>query len=348
MKINIFLLAMLAGLVTWILPVTEAQDTDADTEKVSKKASKKKKATKGKKARKSKKKNDDSADDEEEEDGDNTPNPVGEMLAQNTYLTDAKPNCKAQYYIFLKSASWCGPCNREMPEVVKAYQEMKKTGKVELILLSHDQTDDAAKGFLSKYNATFPCLMRSTSPKVPELPPNAGIPNATFVKADGTVIKSDHGVIIRDWKNLTIGKYAVIDDDGEPRVGAAIKKLKFTNGKPSAGAKFYMYYYYPDMSKATDSIMAKIAEEYKEMKKSGVDLIFITKADTLPEISKELKKYKVRFPAMMASDATKLPGMSVPDATTPQIYMVTKSGANITSGDASTIGNWKEAVDANR
>ena len=345
MKINIFLLAMLAGLVTWILPVAEAQDADADTEKVSKNASKKKKASKGKKSKKSKKK---SGADEEEEDGDNTPNPVGEMLAQNTYLTDAKPNCKAQYYIFLKSASWCGPCNREMPEVVKAYQEMKKTGKVELILLSHDQTDDAAKGFLSKYNATFPCLMRSTSPKVPELPPNAGIPNATFVKADGTVIKSDHGVIIRDWKNLTIGKYAVLDDDGEPRVGAAIKKLKFTNGKPSAGAKFYMYYYYPDMSKATDSIMAKIAEEYKEMKKSGVDLIFITKADTLPEISKELKKYKVRFPAMMASDAAKLPGMSVSDATTPQIYMVTKSGANITSGDASTIGNWKEAVDANR
>lgn len=338
MKSKLFLLAMMAGLVTWILPVAEAQD--AGSEKTSKKASK------GKKSKKAKKKA--SAKDDEEATEEEAPNPVGEMLAQNKYITEATPNCKAQYYIFLKSASWCGPCNKEMPEIAKAYEIMKQTGKVELILISNDREENAAKGFLTKYNATFPALMPVSMPKLPELPPNNGIPNATIVKADGTVIKTGHGSIIRDWKALTIGNYAVVNDDGEPRVGPAIKEIKFTNGKPSAKAKYYMYYYYPNLSQATPEIIGKISDEYKEMKRAGVEFIFIAKADTLAEVSKSLKKYKVRFPAMLASDAGELPGLSGTDATRPQIDIVTQSGANITSGDASTIGNWKEAVEANK
>ena len=57
---------------------------------------------------------------------------------------NGKANKKALVYVYLQSASWCGPCNKEMPEVVKIYNEMKKDGRAELILVGHDQTEDGA------------------------------------------------------------------------------------------------------------------------------------------------------------------------------------------------------------
>ena len=43
-------------------------------------------------------------------------------------------NEKADYFIYLFSASWCGPCCREMPEIVELYDDIKKSGKVDIIL----------------------------------------------------------------------------------------------------------------------------------------------------------------------------------------------------------------------
>ena len=36
--------------------------------------------------------------------------PVGKALEKADYLTKDRPNTKARYYLFLYSASWCGPC----------------------------------------------------------------------------------------------------------------------------------------------------------------------------------------------------------------------------------------------
>ena len=213
MKFKFFPLILMGGLMTWALPMVQAKKGKKKAEK------------------------EEAAEEEPAEES-----VVAAKIKNNTYFTEAQPNLKAQYYIFLQSASWCGPCNAEMPEVVKAYEQMKASGKVELILLSHDDNPTAGKGFLTKYKATFPGTMNNGA-SVPPLPPAKGIPNATIMKADGTVIESGHGSIIRGWKNQTIGKYGVIGDDGEPRVGEAMKDMKFTNGKPSKKADFYIYLY---------------------------------------------------------------------------------------------------------
>lgn len=333
MKMHLHLITLLAGLLVWAFPVsTVYADDTGSTEQVSKKK---------KKSKKTKKK------DAEEEAASAAESMVGAKLKGNTFFNNTEPNLNAEYFIFLKSASWCGPCNMEMPTVAKAYEEMKQSGKVELILLSHDQTEEKAKGFLEKYGAKFPGLMKGAS--IPDLPPANGIPNATIMKADGTVIQSGHGSIIRGWKEKTIGKYAIIGDDGEPRVGKALKKMKFTNGKPSAKADYYLYLYAPELENAPGTIISQLAASQKELKKAKVEVIFIADAKTPAHIAKYLKSKKVKFAGIQKSDdsVAELPGLGALEAT-PQAWMVTQSGAVALSGSMERAAEWQEVVDANQ
>ena len=338
MKVKFLPLVLMGGLMTWVMPIAHAEADDAaPATKVSKKA---------KKAKKGKKKEGKAELDESQAEGEESV--VAAKIKNNTYFTESKPNLKAEYFIFLESASWCGPCNAEMPEVAKAYEQMKASGKVELILLSADRTEADAKGFLDKYKATFPGMMPKGS-SIPELPEAKGIPNATIMKADGTVIESGHGAIIRGWKNQTIGKYAVIGDDGEPRVGEAMKAIKFTNGKPNRKAEFYIYLYSPTPDSADKNLLMELATEYKEMKKEKVELIFISDSKTPQELSKLLKGCKAKFPAAQskATGISELPGIGS-TGNKPQAWVVTQSGAAITNGAPEIAKEWKDFVEANQ
>ncbi|MDO5449582.1 MAG: TlpA disulfide reductase family protein [Akkermansia sp.] len=130
---------------------------------------------------------------------------VGKAIEEITFITDKRPSTSAKYYIYLQSASWCGPCNAEMPHVVKAYKAMKGK-KVELILVGSDKTEDEAKGFMKKYKADFPCILKSDpqARKLPGFKPASGIPNAAVVDAEGKEIVNTHaGEVIKNWKKYT-------------------------------------------------------------------------------------------------------------------------------------------------
>lgn len=114
---------------------------------------------------------------------------VGKALSQLKTF-NGKASKKALVYVYLQSASWCGPCNQEMPEVAKTYKAMKKDGRAEIILIGGDQTEDAAKKFLKKYKAKFPGIL-ATAVNAAELPgftPARGIPHATMVDGEGNVL----------------------------------------------------------------------------------------------------------------------------------------------------------------
>lgn len=132
---------------------------------------------------------------------------VGKALEGMTFLTDKKPNTHAKYYIFLQSASWCGPCNAEMPHVVKQYKAMGQgKKKVEIILLSHDKSNDAAVGFMKKYGADFPCVLASSvsGSALPGYKYANAIPNASVVKEDGKeVVNTVAPEVIKNWKKYT-------------------------------------------------------------------------------------------------------------------------------------------------
>lgn len=148
--------------------------------------------------------------------------PVAKALA-NMEVFNATPDYKAKFYIYLESAGWCGPCCKEMPEIVKAYPAMKSK-KVEIILVGADRTQEAAKNYLERFKAEFPGVM-GNDPKVMTLPGytrSQGIPHATFVDDKGRVIESDHGSIVLRWESIIKQKPAKADKKNKKAARGAV------------------------------------------------------------------------------------------------------------------------------
>ena len=136
-----------------------------------------------------------------------TANTVATALADSslTYISANKPATDAKFYIYLSSASWCGPCRAIMPRVVQQYPEIKAAGG-EIVLLCCDSTPAAGKAYLKKYDAQFPSILlnirNANSLKLPGFVPPRSIPNAVFVSADGTVMQRGHGGIVLHWRDI--------------------------------------------------------------------------------------------------------------------------------------------------
>ncbi len=125
---------------------------------------------------------------------------VADVLATLPLVKDVTPNTKARYFIYLMSAGWCGPCNAEMPHIVKAYEEMKREGVAELILVDFDGKPEQARAYMDKYGAAFPAVMESAAPVLPGILPPQGIPSAIIVDEMGNMVKRGHGSITTQWR----------------------------------------------------------------------------------------------------------------------------------------------------
>ncbi len=166
----------------------------------------------GEKKAKKKKKKSKKADDKKAK-----ATPVGKAVGKLKTF-NGKPGKKAQVYIYLQSASWCGPCNQEMPEVAAAYKEMDKDGRAEIILIGHDKTDDAAKKFLKQYKAKFPGILVNGKgvDKLPGFQMAQGIPNAIMVDAEGNVLASGFpSSVIPQWKQAVEALNSAEDEEPE-------------------------------------------------------------------------------------------------------------------------------------
>ena len=128
--------------------------------------------------------------------------PVAAALAKLPCF-NGKPASDAKYYIYLESASWCGPCRAEMPKIVKAYADMRADG-VELILIGQDTSSEAAQEYLKTFGATFPGVF-GRADGVAELPGYTSadyVPHAIMVDAQGNVLVDGHGSLSLRWKKI--------------------------------------------------------------------------------------------------------------------------------------------------
>lgn len=362
-------LSLFLGLCAYsAAPVFAAEDApSAKTAKSTKKA-------KGDKKSKGKKSKGDKEDAQEEQTGAEISGKVGEVLATlqvgTDTLNETAPATDADFYIYLTSASWCGPCNAEMPHVVEQYKRMREDGRVELILVSGDRDPNAAKGFMNKYGASFPAVEGPTGSRLPGFTPPSGIPNAIFVDKDGNVITNGHGQQVMSWESLTVnnpeyagkisapGSKAKADkpekggkdkkdadsEKGNNAVAAALKKLKPFNAKPSAKADYYIYLQSASWCGPCNNEMPSVVNAYKDMKKSGrVEIILVSHDKTEGDAKGFLKQYKAKFPAVMVQDSKidTLPGFTKPNGI-PNAIFVDSTGKVIMQGHGSLIQSWKQ------
>lgn len=225
MKLRFYLIALLLAFfavnVTPVLAQDESEEIEESEGKAKKKKKNKKKAKKSKSKKKAKEADEDAMDEESAEDSEEaepeekakpaTPKVV-EALGKFKVF-NSKPNLKAEYYIYLYSASWCGYCQQCMPVAVEQYKKMKASRKVELILICGDKSEGEGKSYLKSKKLKSPAIMFSElqATQFQGLPGCGmpGYPAISVVDKEGNMIKNVVGAtavkeVLNDWRNLTI------------------------------------------------------------------------------------------------------------------------------------------------
>ncbi len=180
-----------------------AELSDSNEEKPRKKKGKKKRASK--KGKESK-----------EKDAAGTPAVSAVVAALEKFkVHNAKVNKKADFYIYLYSASTCGHCQTCMPIAVEQYKKMRASRKVELIVIGGDGSEQAAIKYLKSYKLKCPGIMFDAlkATQFQGLPGCGfpGLPAVSVVDKDGQMIKNVIGgsqvrEVLTNWKQYTIGK----------------------------------------------------------------------------------------------------------------------------------------------
>lgn len=101
-------------------------------------------------------------------------------------------------------ASWCGPCRRELPSVVKLHEQFKEQGLE--VLGVNDEGKGTARHFAEKAGLTFPILDDSNA-KVNRLYHVRSIPTAFLIDKEGKVVRFLRGG--RDYDSLRSALKAV-------------------------------------------------------------------------------------------------------------------------------------------
>lgn len=215
-KYFIVLTAALTGL--WIAPVraqedllvegeellSEASPESEEAEATPDKKKKKKKSTTKKNKKKTSEEADTEATAEEEQLG-----KVAQAL-EKFKLVSGKANKKADYYMYMYSASWCGYCKQCMPDAVSEYKKMRRGRKVEFILICGDNSVPEAKAYLKSSKAKMPAIMFSDLRATAfQGLPGCGVPTfpaAILVDKDGKQIASAAGAskvkeLLKNWKS---------------------------------------------------------------------------------------------------------------------------------------------------
>ncbi len=132
--------------------------------------------------------------------------PVPAALSQFPLLQGTL-NKEADYYIYLYSAGWCGPCRRIMPEIVRYYRDtLSKDKRIEIVLIDVDRTEKEARDYIAHYNADFPAILGGT-PEIDKLPGSyavRSIPHCIAVDKNGNRIFGGHAASL--FRNLELLK----------------------------------------------------------------------------------------------------------------------------------------------
>lgn len=117
-------------------------------------------------------------------------------------------NSKADYFIYLISGAGCSKCHDVMPEIVEHHKEMRKDGRVDIILMFMAATPGVTKAFAKDYKVKFYTVMENDKNMryVPGYVKPSGIPRCIVVDRYSKVISQGATNIISNWQETTINK----------------------------------------------------------------------------------------------------------------------------------------------
>lgn len=93
-------------------------------------------------------------------------------------------------------ATWCMPCNVEMPMLVAAEKEYRARGIVFIAASLDDRkTASAIPGFLSRYDVRFPVWTGATADDLGKLRMGEAVPATAFLDRDGVIVTRVSGQI---------------------------------------------------------------------------------------------------------------------------------------------------------
>lgn len=148
-----------------------------------------------------------------------------------------KPDLQAKYYVYVQSASWCGPCRKYMPVIVDLYDRLKQAG-VEVILVGRDSTEKATAAYAKSHKVTFPVLQGDPGleASLPGFGMAKSIPHIQVVDRDGAVLLSGHPQhfftggkwkdLLEQWKTAPVGSIEADMDDENGRYEIVIRNVE--------------------------------------------------------------------------------------------------------------------------
>ncbi len=136
--------------------------------------------------------------------------PLFELLHALPLMNGATINPKARYVVCLYSASWCGPCRRELPGIVAHYlaktDQGRKKGDMEMILFDFDHSEADARAWIARERVPFPATYHA-----PESLPGArsvgSIPTMIVLDAQGNILmKGSPAEVLSHWDAIAEGR----------------------------------------------------------------------------------------------------------------------------------------------
>ena len=83
-------------------------------------------------------------------------------------------------------ATWCKPCEREMPYMQELYPRYKELG-IEIVAVSLDSTELVVDRFIDNYDLTFP-IPHDTTGEIKDLYKVGPIPSTFFISPEGEIV----------------------------------------------------------------------------------------------------------------------------------------------------------------
>lgn len=90
-------------------------------------------------------------------------------------------------------ATYCKPCEKEMPYMEELYPEYKEKG-IEIVAVSLDATELVVHRFIDKYNLTFP-IPHDKGFRVGDVYKVGPIPSTFFINPEGEIVEKVEGAL---------------------------------------------------------------------------------------------------------------------------------------------------------